>query len=44
MAVTGYSHGWIYELVWEYNHLEPESLGAQRCKNNVAKIPIVTLC
>jgi predicted DNA-binding transcriptional regulator AlpA len=21
MAVTGYSRGWIYELVWGYNHL-----------------------
>jgi hypothetical protein len=44
MGVTGYSHGWIYELGWEYNHLEPESLADQRCKNNVAQIPIVTLC
>ena len=33
MAVTGYSRGWIYELVWGYNHLGPESLGDQRCKN-----------
>ena len=33
MAVTGYSRGWIYELVWGYNHLEPESLGDRRCKN-----------
>ena len=33
MAVTGYSRGWIYELVRGYNHLEPESLGDQRCKN-----------
>jgi hypothetical protein len=33
MAVTGYSRGWIYELVWGYNHLRPESLGDQRCKN-----------
>ena len=33
MAVTGYSGGWIYELVWGYNHLGFESLGDQRCKN-----------
>ena len=33
MAVTGYSRGWIYELVRGYNHLGPESLGDQRCKN-----------
>jgi hypothetical protein len=30
MAVTGYSRGWIYELVWGYNHLGPESL-EDRC-------------
>jgi len=33
MAVTGYSRGWIYELVSGYNHLGPESLGDQRCQN-----------
>jgi transposase len=33
MAVTGYSRGWIYELVWGYNHLGPESLGDQRDQN-----------
>jgi hypothetical protein len=33
MAVTGYSRGWIYELVWRYNPLEPGALGDQRCKN-----------
>jgi hypothetical protein len=36
MAVTGYSRGWIYELVWGYNHLGPESLGDQRCQNTDA--------
>lgn len=36
MAVTGYSRGWIYELVWGYNHLGPESLGDRRCKNTDA--------
>ena len=33
MAVTGYSRGWIYELVWEYNHLGSESQGDQRRQN-----------
>src|SRR4028119_1538207 len=33
MAVTGYSRGWIYELVSGYNHLGPESLGDQRDQN-----------
>ena len=33
MAATGYSRGWIYELVSGYNHLGPESLGDQRCQN-----------
>ena len=35
-AITGYSRSWIYELVWGYNHLGPESLGDQRCKNTDA--------
>jgi hypothetical protein len=33
IAITGYSRGWIYELVWGYNHLEPESIGDQRVTN-----------
>ena len=33
MIVTGYSRGWIYQLVRGYNHLGSESLGDQRCKN-----------
>jgi hypothetical protein len=33
MAVTGYSRGWIYELVWAYNHLASESLRVRRCQN-----------
>jgi|SRR6476661_10291800 len=33
MPVTGYSRGWIYELVRGYNHLGPECLGDQRCNN-----------
>ena len=36
MAVTGYSRGWIYELVWGYNHLRSESLGVRRCQNNTS--------
>lgn len=31
--VTGYSRGWIYELVWGYNKIGPESLGDGRQKN-----------
>ena len=34
--ITGYSRNWIYELVWGYNHLGPESLGDQRCQNTDA--------
>jgi len=32
-GVTGYSRGWIYELVWGYNNLGPESLEDRRCQN-----------
>jgi len=32
-AVTGYSRNWIYELVWGYNRLGPESLGDGRHQN-----------
>lgn len=31
--MTGYSVGWIYELVWGYNRLGPESLGDKRRDN-----------
>ncbi len=27
VAATGYSRSWIYELVWGYNRIEPETLG-----------------
>jgi transposase len=29
-ALTGYSRGWIYELVWGYNRQGPGSLGDHR--------------
>ena len=32
-AVTGYSRNWIYELVWGYNQLGPNSLGDARRQN-----------
>lgn len=28
--ITGYSRSWIYELVWGYNRIGPESLGDKR--------------
>ncbi len=33
MEITGYSRSWIYELVWGYNSLGPESLGDHRHQN-----------
>lgn len=32
-AITGYSRSWIYELVWGYNRIGPESLGDGRRNN-----------
>jgi len=32
-GVTGYSRSWIYELVWGYNRIGPETLGDGRRKN-----------
>ncbi len=32
-AVTGYSRSWIYELVWGYNRIGPETLGDGRHNN-----------
>jgi len=32
--VTGYSRNWIYELIWGYNRLGPESLGDSRHQNS----------
>ena len=31
--ITSYSRSWIYELVWGYNRLGPESLGDKRQQN-----------
>lgn len=31
--VTGYSRSWIYELVWGYNRIGPETLGDGRRQN-----------
>lgn len=31
--VTGYSRSWIYELVWGYNRIRPETLGDGRRQN-----------
>ena len=40
-AVTGYSRNWIYELVWGYNRIGPESLGDGRHQNSGAE-PLLT--
>jgi transposase len=32
-AITGYSRNWIYELVWGYNRVGPETLGDGRHQN-----------
>jgi len=32
-AITGYSRSWIYELVWGYNRIGPETLGDGRQSN-----------
>ena len=32
-AITGYSRNWIYELVWGYNRIGPETLGDGRQDN-----------
>ena len=42
-AVTGYSRSWIYELVWGYNSLGPESLGDGR-HNNPGAAPLLSAC
>lgn len=36
-ALTGYSRSWVYELVWGYNRIGPESLGDQRQHNRGAR-------
>lgn len=35
--LSGYSRSWIYELVWGYNRLGPDSLGDKRHQNPGAK-------
>ncbi len=32
-AITSYSRNWIYELVWGYNRVGPETLGDGRHQN-----------
>lgn len=36
-ALSGYSRSWVYELVWGYNRIGPESLGDQRQHNRGAR-------
>ena len=36
-AITRYSRNWIYELVWGYNRIGPETLGDGRHQNPGAK-------
>ena len=36
-AITSYSRNWIYELVWGYNRLGPETLGDSRHQNPGSK-------
>ena len=38
--VTGYSRSWIYELVWGYNRLGPETLGDGR-HHNPGAVPLL---
>lgn len=39
-AVTGKSRSWIYELVWGYNRIGPETLGDGRHDNPLA-VPLL---
>lgn len=39
--IMGYSRGWIYELVWGYNRIGPESLGDHRHQNPGSKEPLL---
>lgn len=38
--LTGYSRSWVYELVWGYNRLGPDSLGDKR-HSNPGKAPLL---
>ena len=37
VEITGYSRSWIYELVWGYNRIGPETLGDGRHQNPGSK-------
>jgi len=41
VAATGYSRSWIYELVWGYNRIGPETLGDQRTSNRGSSEPLL---
>jgi len=41
VAATGYSRSWIYELVWGYNRIGPETLGDQRSSNQGSSEPLL---
>jgi transposase len=38
--ITGYSRSWIYELVWGYNRIGPETLGDGR-QGNPGAVPLL---
>ena len=38
VEITGYSRSWIYELVWGYNRIGPETLGDGRQDNPGAEV------
>jgi len=40
-AITGYSRGWLYELVSGYNRIGPETLGDHRHQNQGSKEPLL---
>jgi len=41
VAATGYSRSWLYELVWGYNRIGPETLGDQRSSNQGSSEPLL---
>ncbi len=40
-GVTGYSRSWIYELVWGYNRIGPQTLGDHRHQNPGGSEPLL---
>ena len=40
-TATGYSRSWIYELVWGYNRIGPQTLGDQRHQNQGGIEPLL---